>query len=78
LLNFTDVLLIYQGAIKANASGKIICHNHPSDNVQPSESDIKITKKIKDSDVLMDTKHLDHLNVIPEWEYYCIAHEGIL
>ena len=42
----TDVRLIYQGAIKANASGIIIYHNHPSGNLNPSESDTKITHKI--------------------------------
>jgi DNA repair protein RadC len=34
----TDVRLIYQGAIEANASGIIVCHNHPSGNLNPSES----------------------------------------
>ena len=50
----TDIRVILQYAIKANASGIIICHNHPSGNAQPSESDLKITKKIKDSGTLMD------------------------
>ena len=35
----TDVRIILQYAIKSNASGIIICHNHPSGNLQPSESD---------------------------------------
>ena len=43
----TDVRIILQYAIKANANGIIICHNHPSGNLQPSESDMKITQKIK-------------------------------
>jgi DNA repair protein RadC len=43
-----------QYAIKANESGIIICHNHPSGNVQPSESDIAITRKIKESVIVMD------------------------
>jgi DNA repair protein RadC len=61
----TDVRIILQYAIKANASGIIICHNHPSGNVQPSESDTKITQKIKDSGILMDIQLLDHLIIIP-------------
>src|SRR5450759_3390254 len=43
----TDVRLIYQYAIKGNASGIIVAHNHPSGNQNPSESDLKITQKIK-------------------------------
>ena len=38
----TDVRLIFQAAIKANASGIIACHNHPSGNLNPSESDTKL------------------------------------
>ena len=67
-----------QYAIKANASGIIICHNHPSGNVQPSESDIKITQKIKESGNLMDIQLLDHLVIIPEGMYYSLGDEGII
>jgi DNA repair protein RadC len=74
----TDVRIILQYAIKANASGIIICHNHPSGNVQPSESDLKITKKIKDSGTLMDIQLLDHLIIVPEGIYYSMADEGIV
>jgi DNA repair protein RadC len=39
----TDVRLVFQAAIKANASGIICCHNHPSGNLNPSESDTRLT-----------------------------------
>jgi DNA repair protein RadC len=74
----TDVRIILQYAIKANASGIIICHNHPSGNLQPSESDLAITRKVKDSVVLMDIQLLDHLIIIPEGRYYSMADEGII
>jgi DNA repair protein RadC len=45
----TDVRLIYQYAIKGNASGIIVAHDHPSGNKMPSESDLKITRKIKEA-----------------------------
>lgn len=67
-----------QYAIKANASGIIICHNHPSGNVQPSESDMKITQKIKESENLMDIQLLDHLIIVPEGGYYSMADEGAI
>ncbi|HUX95952.1 MAG TPA: JAB domain-containing protein [Bacteroidales bacterium] len=50
----TDVRIVLQYSIKANASGLIVCHNHPSGNLNPSESDTAITRKIKDSAILMD------------------------
>jgi DNA repair protein RadC len=74
----TDVRIILQYAIKANASGIIICHNHPSGNMQPSESDLKITQKIKESGNLMDIQLLDHLVIVPEEKYYSMADEGRL
>jgi DNA repair protein RadC len=74
----TDVRVILQYAIKANASGIIICHNHPSGNVQPSESDIAITRKIKESGNVMDVQLLDHLIIIPEGVYYSMADEGTI
>ena len=74
----TDVRIILQYAIKANASGIIICHNHPSGNVQPSESDLAITRKVKDSGVLMDIQLLDHLIIIPEGKCYSMGDEGII
>jgi DNA repair protein RadC len=74
----TDVRLIYQGAIKANASGIIVCHNHPSGNLNPSESDIKITQKIKEAGSLMDIQLLDHLILTMDDSYYSFADNGLL
>jgi len=70
--------MLLQYAIKANASGIIICHNHPSGNVQPSESDLALTRKIKESGNLMDIQLLDHLIIVPEGGYYSMGDEGII
>jgi DNA repair protein RadC len=74
----TDVRIILQYAIKANASGIIICHNHPSGNLNPSESDLAITRKVKDSAKLMDIQLLDHLIITPEAGYCSMADEGMI
>ena len=74
----TDVRLIFQAAIKANASGIIVCHNHPSGNLNPSESDTKITRKIKDAGTIMDIQLLDHLILTTENSYYSFADNGLL
>ena len=73
----TDVRVILQYAIKANASGLIVCHNHPSGNLQPSESDTAITRKIKESAILMDIQLLDHL-IINSDNYYSFADNGLI
>ena len=74
-----DVRMIYQYAIKGNASGIIIAHNHPSGNSNPSESDLKITNKIKEAGNLLDIQLLDHIIVTPERDIYrSFADEGQL
>ena len=74
----TDVRLIFQGALKTNASGIIVCHNHPSGNLNPSESDTKITQKIKEAGNIMDIQLLDHLIITAEDSYYSFADNGLL
>lgn len=74
----TDVRIILQYAIKANASGMIVCHNHPSGNLNPSESDTKITLKIKEAANLLDLSLLDHLIITMDGEYYSFADNGII
>ena len=72
-----DVRMIYQYAMKGNASGIIIAHNHPSGNSNPSESDLKITQKIKEAGNLLDIQLLDHIILTPERDLYrSFADEG--
>ncbi|NMC41871.1 MAG: DNA repair protein RadC [Bacteroidales bacterium] len=73
----TDVRIIMKKAIEFLASGIIVCHNHPSGNLNPSESDSKITQKIREAGNLMDIQLLDHL-IISERDYYSFADNGLL
>jgi DNA repair protein RadC len=73
----TDVRIVMKRAIECLASGIIVCHNHPSGNLNPSESDSKITQKIKEAGNLMDIQLLDHL-IISDKEYYSFADNGLL
>ncbi len=73
----TDVRVVMKKAIENLASGIIVCHNHPSGNLNPSESDTKITQKIKEAGNLMDIQLLDHL-IISEKDYYSFADNGLL
>ncbi|MBK7131328.1 MAG: DNA repair protein RadC [Bacteroidales bacterium] len=73
----TDVRMVMKKAIEYLASGIIVCHNHPSGNLNPSESDTKITLKIKEAGNLMDIQLLDHL-IISDKDYYSFADNGLL
>jgi DNA repair protein RadC len=71
-----DAKCIYQAALKASAINLILAHNHPSGNGDPSDADIKITKKLKDAGKLLDITLLDHLILLPEG-YTSMAGEGL-
>lgn len=72
-----DVKVVFQTALKANANSIILCHNHPSGNLKPSDADIKITKSIKEAGKLMDIPLADHL-IITQEGYYSFADEGMI
>jgi len=72
-----DVKIVLCIALKTLASGIIIAHNHPSGNLNPSKTDIDITKKLKSACNLMDITVLDHL-IISRNNYYSFADDGLL
>jgi DNA repair protein RadC len=74
----TDVRIVLQAAIKSCASGIIVAHNHPSGNLTPSESDSRITQKIKEAGNIMDIQLLDHIIMTGEGDYYSFADNGLL
>jgi DNA repair protein RadC len=65
-------------ALKAAATGIVLCHNHPSGNLQPSSADIEITKKIESACKFLDIKLLDHIIISPSGGYYSFIDEGLL
>jgi DNA repair protein RadC len=73
----TDVRLVMKRAIELSATGIVVSHNHPSGNLQPSESDTKITHKIKEAGNLMDVTLLDHI-IVSDRDYYSFADNGLL
>lgn len=69
--------IIFQIALKCNASSMILCHNHPSGNIKPSEQDKIITKQIQDAGKFLGIPLLDHL-IITEESYYSFADDGAM
>ncbi|MBF4492973.1 DNA repair protein RadC [Flavobacterium sp. JLP] len=71
-----DVRLVFKLALENGATGLILCHNHPSGNLQPSDADKQITKRLRQAGDSLDVKVLDHL-IITETKYYSFVDEGI-
>jgi DNA repair protein RadC len=72
-----DPKIIFKTAIEHNASGIILCHNHPSGNSKPSEADLKLTKNLKASGDMLEIKVLDHI-IIAGSSYLSFADEGLM
>lgn len=70
-----DERLILKRALLLSATAIILVHNHPSGSLNPSQSDIQVTRKIKDAAKLMSITVLDHI-IIGNKEYYSFADEG--
>jgi len=72
-----DSRIVFKHAIEDQASGLILCHNHPSGNIKPSEQDKQITRKLSQAGAFLEIPILDHL-IIGENSYFSFADEGIL
>ena len=76
--SIVDPRSVFRSAIVSNSASIIVAHNHPSGNLNPSESDNKITQKIKEAGNLLDIQLLDHIILTTEGDYYSYADNGIL
>lgn len=72
-----DNRLILATGLNCLASAIIICHNHPSGNIYPSDADKAITKKLIECAKLMDMPLLDHI-ILTEDSYFSFGDEGLL
>ena len=72
-----DPKIIFASALKANACSLIMAHNHPSGNRQASQTDIDLSKKMKEGGKLLEIQVLDHIIVTTEG-YLSLADEGLM
>ena len=63
--------------LEYNAKAVILVHNHPSGSLRPSESDILLTRKVKEVFESLEIRLLDHL-IISEKGYFSFLEGGIL
>ncbi len=72
-----DPKKIFKSALENNATSIMLCHNHPSGNVIPSNADKQITNNLKKAGQFLEIKILDHI-IIGNDNYFSFADEGIL
>ena len=64
-------------ALQYRAAAVIFAHNHPSGVAEPSQSDIQITRRLKDALLLVDVRVLDHL-IVGNQEIVSLAERGLI
>lgn len=57
---------IFKVAIDNNSASIILIHNHPSGNPEPSNEDIRITKKLVESGKILEIPVFDHVIIAGE------------
>ena len=72
-----DGKVIFKKALEKSASGIILCHNHPSGNLKPSDTDIELTRKMKTFGAYIDMPVLDHI-IVTDTGYSSFSDLGIL
>ncbi|OQP63511.1 hypothetical protein A3860_24535 [Niastella vici] len=72
-----DPRVILKKAVLEDAVSIILCHNHPSGNLQPSKADQDLTRKLKDAAQLLDIDLFDHI-IVSENGYFSFADADML
>lgn len=72
-----DIRVILSIALKTLATGIILVHNHPSENLKPSAEDKKITEELQKTCKIMNITLLDHL-IVTKKGFFSFADEGLL
>jgi len=70
---------VLKPAILANAASMILCHNHPSGDLTPSDEDVAVTKKIVKAAKVMCVAVHEHLIIsMYDNSYYSFADSGLI
>lgn len=68
---------VFKGAILSNASKIMLFHTHPSNTIQPSQTDIDTTKELIEASKILQIPIIDHI-ITCERGYFSFAEHGIL
>lgn len=68
---------VFGEAIGADAASIILAHNHPSNDPEPSEDDLKITKRLVEAGKILGIEVTDHVIVVED-KYFSFAKNNLL
>ncbi len=68
---------VFERAIRARAAGLIVVHNHPSGDPQPSDDDIRLTRRLAEAGKVVGIRLVDHV-IVARREFYSFRSRGLL
>jgi len=68
---------LFREAVRMNATGIILAHNHPSGDPTPSPEDAAITREIVKAGALLDIEVLDHLVIGAQGKFTSLKERGL-
>ena len=68
---------VFKEALVHSAASVILAHNHPSGDPEPSEDDVKITKKLVESGKILGVEVIDHI-IIGKNHFYSFRERGLI
>lgn len=68
---------VFKEAIRRSASSVVLAHNHPSGDPEPSEEDLRITRRLIDAGKIIGIEVLDHI-IIGKNSFSSFKERGLL
>ena len=68
---------IFADAISDRAAGIVFVHNHPMDDPNPSDDDIRITNRLCEVARIVGIQVIDHI-IVAKKDYFSFQAEGLL
>ncbi len=68
---------VFADPITDRACAVVVAHNHPSGNLEPSDEDVDITKRLRQSGDILGIPVLDHL-IFSESGYFSFMEHGLI
>jgi DNA repair protein RadC len=68
---------VFADPIQDRASAIVVAHNHPSGNLEPSDEDYGITRRLKKAADILGLNFLDHL-IFSETSFFSFNREGLI
>lgn len=68
---------VFAEAIKNKAASVIFAHNHPTENLEPSDEDLEITKRLVDSGKILGVEVIDHI-IVTKNNFFSFKAQGLI